>query len=161
MSDKPTTEQNKKFWHFVQETSKRVENWPVWKKEGWDVLDRQESKSNDGQLCSYKEKLQTCISERKVMSDDVHRLVEENQTLSAQLQQAQSDIDQFWETLEQGWDIESRSYFEEQARKNGFDSPLAMAAHYMWKREADRNGELLVQSQDHGCNCEECERKKW
>lgn len=44
-------------------------------------------------------------------------------------------IDEFWKMLDRCWDIEPRSYFEEAAPRNGFGSPLAMAVHYMWKRE--------------------------
>ena len=43
MKEKLTSEENDKFWVFVEQTSQEVEtNWPNWKKEGWDVLDRRE-----------------------------------------------------------------------------------------------------------------------
>jgi hypothetical protein len=45
------------------------------------------------------------------------------------------DIDLFWSFVDRGWSIEPRAYFELHARKNGFESPLAMAAHHMWKRD--------------------------
>ena len=48
--------------------------------------------------------------------------------------QEDRDIDLFWQYVENGWDIESREFFEREARTNGFGSPLAMAAHHMWKR---------------------------
>lgn len=47
----------------------------------------------------------------------------------------QSDIDKFWSMLHNCFDLEPREYFETEARKNGFDSPLAMACFYMWKRD--------------------------
>lgn len=48
-----------------------------------------------------------------------------------------SQIDAFWFMVQHGWDIEPREYFETEIAKGvGFeDSPLAMCAHYMWKRE--------------------------
>lgn len=49
--------------------------------------------------------------------------------------QLQKDIDQFWQYVEHGWDIEPRAYFEKEARTNGFGSPLAQAAHHVWKRD--------------------------
>jgi len=55
MPDRPTADDNDKFWQFVEETSKRVESdWPEWKKEGWDVLDRKEfSSPEDSSLRCY------------------------------------------------------------------------------------------------------------
>lgn len=47
----------------------------------------------------------------------------------------EQQIDRFWEMLENCWEIEPREYFEKEAPENGFGSPLAMAVHYMWKRE--------------------------
>lgn len=47
----------------------------------------------------------------------------------------EADVEAFWLALERSWDIEPREYFEREAPKNGFGSPLAMAVHYMWKRE--------------------------
>ena len=52
--------------------------------------------------------------------------------------QACQQVDSAWKAIEYGWDIEPRSYFEDQAPKMGFSSPLAMAIHYMWKREVKR-----------------------
>lgn len=60
--------------------------------------------------------------------------------------QLQSDIDKFWFAVHNSWDIEPREYFEKEARKNGFDSPLAMAVHYMWKREVKASPSTSVQS---------------
>src|SRR5437660_5355717 len=54
---------------------------------------------------------------------------------ASQNSQLQSDVNKFWLALERSWDIEPREFFEKEARENGFDSPLAMAVHYMWKRE--------------------------
>jgi len=48
---------------------------------------------------------------------------------------AAEQINGFWRMLEQCWNIEPREYFEREAPRNGFVSPLAMAVHYMWKRE--------------------------
>lgn len=48
---------------------------------------------------------------------------------------AHPDIEAFWTALDRSWNIEPREYFEKEAPKNGFGSPLAMAVHYMWKRE--------------------------
>ena len=44
-------------------------------------------------------------------------------------------VDEFWKALELSWDIEPRSFFEAEAEKQGWKSPLAMAVHYMWKRD--------------------------
>ena len=54
--------------------------------------------------------------------------------------QAVQEIEAAWKAIERGWDIEPRSYFEAEAPKNGFGSPLAMAIHYMWKRDRKENG---------------------
>lgn len=54
----------------------------------------------------------------------------ENKELKAQ-------IDAFWSMLANLWDIEPREYFEAQIAKGiGYEnSPLAMACHYMHKRD--------------------------
>jgi hypothetical protein len=57
----------------------------------------------------------------------------------------EQQIDAFWEALWNSWEIEPRSYFEEQAPRNGFGSPLAMAVHYMWKREVKLKDETVSQ----------------
>ena len=46
-----------------------------------------------------------------------------------------AQINAFWQMVESGWEIEPRAYFEAEAPKMGYGSPLAMAAHHMWKRE--------------------------
>lgn len=48
----------------------------------------------------------------------------------------EEQIEKFWYALWHSWDIEPREYFEREAPRNGFGSPLAMAVHHMWKREA-------------------------
>lgn len=48
---------------------------------------------------------------------------------------AQAARDSFWRALESSWEIEPRRYFEEQAARQGWTSPEAMAVHYMWKRD--------------------------
>lgn len=55
-------------------------------------------------------------------------------TPQEEINRLKRDIDLFWQMVEGGWDIESRAYFERESRTNGFDSPLAQAAHHMWKR---------------------------
>ena len=65
----------------------------------------------------------------------IRTLLSELQRVSAEKEQDKSDIDKFWQIVENGYDIEPRAYFEKEARTNGFDSPLAQAAHHMWKRE--------------------------
>lgn len=40
-------------------------------------------------------------------------------------------IDEFWFQVENSYDIEPRTYFEERYPMN----PLGMAVHYMWKRD--------------------------
>lgn len=67
--------------------------------------------------------------------DIIQAAVKKVQALAARAPAAQKEIDAAWLAIHRGWDIEPRSYFEEQAPKNGFESPLAMAVHYMWKRE--------------------------
>lgn len=43
--------------------------------------------------------------------------------------------DAFWQMVECGWEIEPRDYFEKEAPAMGYGSPMAMAAHHMWKRD--------------------------
>lgn len=50
---------------------------------------------------------------------------------------AEQQIDAFWQMLENCFEIEPREYFEQEAPRNGFGSPLAMACFYMWKRDAN------------------------
>jgi hypothetical protein len=77
------------------------------------------------------------------MSDEVFRqraLEEDSQSITAGNPPAAGggpvathpDMEAFWTALENGWEIEPRSYFETEAPKNGFGSPLAMAVHYLW-----------------------------
>jgi len=53
--------------------------------------------------------------------------------------QAVQEIDAAWLAIERSFDIESRIFFEAEAPKNGFGSPLAMAIHYLWKRKASED----------------------
>lgn len=55
--------------------------------------------------------------------------------LRTALAASQKEINAAWLAIHRSWDIEPREYFEKEAPKNGFNSPLAMAVHYMWKRE--------------------------
>lgn len=43
----------------------------------------------------------------------------------------ETQIDDFWDAVRNSYDIEDREYFE----KKYPESPLAMAVHYMWKRD--------------------------
>lgn len=46
------------------------------------------------------------------------------------------ELDSVWADIAAGWDIEDRAFFEaEVAKGNGFGSALAMALHYIWKRD--------------------------
>jgi hypothetical protein len=67
--------------------------------------------------------------------DDLPRVLRSHEAQAVRIAELEADIDKFWSMLHNAWDIEPREYFEKEARENGFDSPLAMAAHYMWKRE--------------------------
>ena len=58
-------------------------------------------------------------------------------TLRSIIDSLQAERNAFWAMLHRCWDIEPRSYFEEQAPKNGFDYAPAMAVHYMWKRDTN------------------------
>lgn len=37
--------EHSEFWEFVERTSKEVATWPDWKKEGWDMLEKNEGRS--------------------------------------------------------------------------------------------------------------------
>jgi hypothetical protein len=67
---------------------------------------------------------------------------------------AEEQIEKFWFALEHSWDIEPRSYFEAEAPKNGFGSPLAMAVHYMWKRDAKV---VRTAFERRGLHCGKCD----
>lgn len=66
--------------------------------------------------------------------------------------QAQSDIDKFWAMLDRCFAIEPREYFEKEARTNGFDSPLAMACFYMWKRQPKEAVNLRVTAEEQAAD---------
>lgn len=51
-------------------------------------------------------------------------------------QGASAEVEACWTAIHRSFEIEPRSYFETEAPKNGFGSPLAMAMHYIWKRKA-------------------------
>ena len=54
------------------------------------------------------------------------------------------DVEAFWTAVERGWDnIEPREFFEREAPKNGFGSPLAMAVHHMWKSDIKLPAEAI------------------
>lgn len=78
------------------------------------------------------------------------RIASELMAVTPSPSELQSDIDKFWFAVDNSWDIEPREYFEKEARKNGFDSPLAMAVHYMWKREVKVPPSTSVQSTARG-----------
>lgn len=85
---------------------------------------------------------------------DVHQLLAEVSRQRAEIERLRlmkafapepdptTAIDSAWTAIARGWDIEPREYFE--ANYPGqFTSALAMAVHYMWKRNlkpADRSG---------------------
>lgn len=48
-----------------------------------------------------------------------------------------------WDFIAQGWDIESREWFQRRAKAMGFAHPLQMAVHHMWKRCVKDNPEFL------------------
>jgi hypothetical protein len=66
----------------------------------------------------------------KPTESDLNALMKHNNAIY------KSDIDKFWAMLDRCFEMEPREYFEKEARLNGFDSPLAMACFFMWKREA-------------------------
>lgn len=53
---------------------------------------------------------------------------------AAAVEPLRDEINAAWFQIEHGYDIESRSYFEEEAPKNGFRFALAQAIAYLWKR---------------------------
>lgn len=55
--------------------------------------------------------------------------------VTAEAKKLQADVDGFWRMLHNAWDIEPREYFEKEAPTSGDWSPMAMAVHYMWKRD--------------------------
>lgn len=56
--------------------------------------------------------------------------------LEAEIKELKRQIDSFWFMVENLWDIEPREFFEKEIADGvGYgNSPLAMAAHYMYKR---------------------------
>lgn len=81
----------------------------------------------------------SCADGLLVLVEDVEALTTKMQqqidTLQAQVIAKDEEIAKFWSHVEHGWDIEPREFFEREAKKQGFGSALAMAAHHMWKRE--------------------------
>jgi len=53
----------------------------------------------------------------------------------AKLAALERDISAFWQYVENAYDVEPRAFFEKEAPVNGFGSPLAQAAHHIWKRD--------------------------
>ena len=59
-------------------------------------------------------------------------------TTAAMLRQgadAVESVEEFWREVAQGYDIEPREFFEAEATKQGWSSPVAMAMHHIWKRD--------------------------
>ena len=54
----------------------------------------------------------------------------------AQLAARDADVEEFWREVALGYDIEPRQFFEDNAVKDGWSSPIAMALHHIWKRDA-------------------------
>lgn len=98
--------------------------------------------------------------------EECARLKGELQTAREELATLRADIDKFWHYVENGWDIEPRDYFEKEAPTNGFGSPLAQAAHHVWKRDprvqklTDENSRLQPYVQ-HKDNCESRKPVTW
>jgi hypothetical protein len=92
----------------------------------------------------------------------VTRLRAAKDAAEQQLAALRKDIDRFWDYVENGWDIEPRAFFETESRDNGFDSPLAQAAHHIWKRDPKVAAltSALVEYGQHkpGCNADRCMR---
>lgn len=55
--------------------------------------------------------------------------------LAGEVERLTKQIDSAWHGIEYGWEIEERAWFEKEAPRTGDWSPLAMAVHYMWKRD--------------------------
>jgi hypothetical protein len=54
----PETIDERELWKFAERTAKQVETWPVWKKEGWAVLDKRVAENpyeDYGSDASYNE----------------------------------------------------------------------------------------------------------
>lgn len=83
-----------------------------------------------------------CYSKREIERDEIARLHRRIADIESELEAAlsasapQPEIEHFWTALSRGWDIEPREYFEREAVKMGFKSPIEMAVHWMWKRHA-------------------------
>jgi hypothetical protein len=54
-------------------------------------------------------------------------------------------LDEVWQMIDQGWDIESRAWFEARAVPMGFKHPLSLAIHHLWKRCVKDNPAFLRQ----------------
>jgi predicted glycosyl hydrolase (DUF1957 family) len=47
-------------------------------------------------------------------------------------------VEEFWQEIERGFDIESREYFAQAFTEIGFSSAIALALHHIWKRDATK-----------------------
>lgn len=85
--------------------------------------------------------LHKAMRELELAANDILQLKTDKMDLAASLAAVQeentrlkADIEKFWFHVEHAYDIEPREYFEKEARTNGFDSPLAQAAHHISMR---------------------------
>lgn len=63
---------------------------------------------------------------------------DESAELAADLATAITAMEQvqgFWSEVARRWHIEDRAYFESEAQRAGFGSPMMMALHHVWKRD--------------------------
>jgi hypothetical protein len=67
----------------------------------------------------------------------VQELENELNTVRKQTHTSMRDeIDATWAAIENGFNIEPRAYFEQEAPRNGFRFALVQAVHHLWKRDA-------------------------
>jgi hypothetical protein len=106
---------------------------------------------------------------RRMWRRDIDKAVAERDAARAELAKLKSDIDRFWFYVEHAYDIEPRSYFEgNPPDASVFGSPLAQAAHHIWKRDpkvqsakAEGAREALAQVQAKWYASSEFEFEEW
>lgn len=64
-------------------------------------------------------------------------LMAERDTLQRERDDLRRRVEEFWSAVDWCYDIEPREFFEKEAESRGFTSPVAMAVHWMWKRDVN------------------------
>ena len=73
------------------------------------------------------------------------KLARQKGEVERQTKQLREEIEAAWRMIEQGFEVEPRSYFEREAPRNVFRFPLVQAVFHLWKRDPKVGGKVITE----------------